>query len=514
MLNKRLNSELRLPRLLELVLDAVIEFTDAERGFLLLDDKSGALSVRLARNIDQRTLEASEFALSRSIAERAAHEGEPIVTIDAQGDARFSGALSVADLRLRSVLAVPLRVKGRVSGTIYVDHRLRRGAFGDEDVALVLDFADQAAIAIENARLLRESRRAQRRAAELAEALAARVDARESELRDLKVELRGSREALGVRYRYDNLIGRTPRMLELQRLLDRVTDTSLSVVIAGESGTGKELVARAIHANGARRDRPFVSESCAAIPETLIESTLFGAVRGAFTGAERDLKGLFEIADGGTLFLDEVGELPLALQPKLLRVLQEREFRPVGGDRTRKVDVRVIVASNRDLARLVEEGRFRQDLFYRLNGVAVELPPLRERREDIPLLIQHFLRKHFEGKEPPTVEPGAVARLCAYGWPGNVRELENEIVRAAALSSGIIGLSDLSPAIAALDGDDLEVLRPDDLHLKRRVERLERTLVREALSRTDGNQTQAAELLGLSRFGLHKKLQRYRIKCQ
>ena len=508
-LNKRLNSELRLSRLLELILDAVIEFTDAERGFLLLANKKGELAVELARNIDQRTLDASEFQVSRSIAERAAREGQPIVTIDAQGDERFSAALSVSDLRLRSVLAVPLRVKGSVSGTIYVDNRLRKSAFGDEDVALVLDFADQAAIAIDNARLLKELRRARTKAEELAAELATRVEKREAEIRDIRVELASSREALQVRYDYQNLIGRTPRMLDLFRLLDRVTETELPVVIYGESGTGKELAARAIHHNGRRRERPFVSENCAAIPETLLESTLFGYMRGAFTGADRDARGLFEIADGGTLFLDEVGEMSPAMQTKLLRVLQDGEFRRIGGERPRKVDVRIIAASNRRLQDLVKEGKFREDLFYRLNVVTVEMPPLRERREDVPLLVDHFLRK--QGETPRKVSADAMARLCGYAWPGNVRELENEIVRSAALAEGAINLADLSPRIIAAAGEETPE-SPDDLRMKARVERLERSLLREALGRASGNQTRAARLLGLSRFGLQKKLKRYRIK--
>jgi transcriptional regulator with GAF, ATPase, and Fis domain/tetratricopeptide (TPR) repeat protein len=511
-LNKRLNSELRLSRLLELILDAVIEFTDAERGFLLLANKKGELAVELARNIDQRTIngpgDASEFQVSRSIAERAAREGQPIVTIDAQGDERFAAALSVSDLRLRSVLAAPLRVKGRVVGTIYVDNRLRKSAFGDQDVALVLDFADQAAIAIDNARLLKELRRARTKAEDLAAELATRVEKREAEIRDIRVELASSREALQVRYDYQNLIGRTPRMLDLFRLLDRVTETELPVVIYGESGTGKELAARAIHHNGRRRELPFVSENCAAIPETLLESTLFGYVRGAFTGADRDARGLFEIADGGTLFLDEVGEMSPAMQTKLLRVLQDGEFRRIGGERPRKVDVRIIAASNRRLQDLVKEGKFREDLFYRLNVVTVEMPPLRERCEDVPLLVDHFLRK--QSGTPKKVSAESMARLCGYAWPGNVRELENEIVRAAALAEGAINLSDLSPRIAAAGEEAPE--SPDDLRMKARVERLERSLLREALGRASGNQTRAARLLGLSRFGLQKKLKRYRIK--
>ncbi|HVT06288.1 MAG TPA: sigma 54-interacting transcriptional regulator, partial [Polyangia bacterium] len=511
-INKRLNSELRLPRLLEMILDTVIELTDAERGFLLLEDEAGELQVKAARNIDQRTLETDELALSRSIARQAAAGGEPVVTIDAAGDDRFRQALSVSDLHLRSVLAVPLLIKGRAAGTIYVDHRLRKGAFDQDDVRLVLDFAEQAAIAVENARLLAELRRRERQIEALNRRLEAELAVRREEISGIKIELRENREALAVRYDYRNIVGRTPKMLELFRLIDRITDTTLPVVIQGESGTGKELVARALHANGPRRDRAFVGENCAAIPETLLESTLFGYVRGAFTGADHDTRGLFEVADGGTLFLDEVGEMSPAMQGKLLRVLQEGEIRRVGSERTRKVDVRIVAATNRDLARMVEEGKFRRDLFFRLNVAAISLPPLRDRREDIPLMVEHFLTKAAarSGRPPKPIDAAAMARLLAYRWPGNVRELENELTRAEALSGDRITAADLSPRVgAAADAGVLPVEDTDSVALKPRVERLERALIREALGRAGNNQTKAAELLGLSRFGLQKKLKRY-----
>jgi transcriptional regulator with GAF, ATPase, and Fis domain len=515
-INKRLNSELRLPRLLELILDTVIELTSAERGFILLADADGALHAEAARNIDQQAIAAgpdADASFSRSIAERAAREGAPIVTLDAAGDQRFEAALSVSHLKLRSVLAVPLQVKGKTVGCVYADHRLRAGAFDDGDVQLVCDLAEQAAIAIENARLLAENERRRREIASLNRELERKVASQAVELGELHKEVRSSRAALAVRYDYDNLVGRTPRMLELFRLLDRVTDTALPVVIYGESGTGKELVARAIHHNGPRRDRPFVSESCAAIPETLLEAALFGHVRGAFTGADSERRGLFEVASGGTLFLDEVGEMSPAMQTKLLRVLQSGEFRRVGGERTQHADVRVLVASNRDLQRLVDEGRFREDLFYRLNVVRVGLPPLRERRDDVPLLVEHFLRKHAEatGGKAKRIARAALARLVGYRWPGNVRELENEVMRAAALGGELIGVDDLSPHVAAGE-PEASIDSPDDLTLHTRVERLERTLVREAMGRSGGNQSHAARLLGLSRFGLQKKLRRYHLE--
>jgi len=475
-INKRLNSDLRLSRVLETIIDTVIELTDAERGFLLLKDSDGKLVVRVARNIDQTTLEGTSSSLSRSIAKQAAESGEPVIAVDAAGDSRFSELLSVSDLHLRSVLAVPLTVKGQVVGTIYVDHRLRKGVFGDDELAMVLDFAEQGAIAIENARMVSELRRREQQVQSLNRRLERELRVQEATLSDVRVELKESRQVAALRYDYRQIVGQSPCMLDLFHVLDRVTDTSLPVVIEGESGTGKELVARAIHFHGPRKERAFVSENCAAIPETLLESALFGHVRGAFTGADREARGLFSIANGGTLFLDEVAEMSPAMQGKLLRVLQEGDFHRVGGERPEKVDVRVLVATNKNLTDMVESGKFRKDLFYRLSGVRLHLPPLRERREDIPLLLRHFLEKAAQptGGAVKTIEPMALAKLCRYGWPGNVRELENEIARAGAFAGASIGLSDLSPHIQT-GQDPSEAVRnePDSLRIKHRVERLE-----------------------------------------
>ena len=514
-INKRLNSDLRLSRVLETIIDTVIELTDAERGFLLLKDGDGELVVKVARNMDQTTLDGTGTSLSRSIAKQAADSGQPMVAVDAAGDSRFSELLSVSDLHLRSVLAVPLTVKGQVVGTIYVDHRLRKGVFGDDELAMVLDFADQGAIAIENARVVSELRRREQQVQSLNRRLERELKVQEAALSDARVELKESRQAAALRYDYRQIVGQSPCMLDLFRILDRVTDTSLPVVIEGESGTGKELVARAIHFHGSRKERAFVSENCAAIPETLLESALFGHVRGAFTGADRETRGLFAIANGGTLFLDEVAEMSPAMQGKLLRVLQDGEFHRVGaGERPEKVDVRVLVATNKSLTDMVENGKFRKDLFYRLSVVRLHLPPLRERREDIPLLLRHFLEKAAQqaGTVAKTIDPTALAKLCRYGWPGNVRELENEIARAGAFAGAVVGISDLSAHIQT-GQDASETIRnePDSLRIRQRVERLERQLIREAMGRSQGNQTKASALLGLSRFGLQKKLRRYNL---
>jgi serine/threonine-protein kinase PknK len=513
-INKRLNSDLRLARVLEAVIDTAIEMTDAERGFLLLKDGTGELVVKVARNIDQTTLDAPDFVLSRSIAKQAAETGQAVVTVDAAGDRRFREAASVSDLHLRSVLAVPLSVKGNVVGTIYVDHRLRKGVFDDQAQAMVIDFAEQGAIAIENARLVSELRRRENQVQSLNRRLEHELRVQGQALQGVREELKESRQVAALRYDYHQIVGQTPRMLDLFHLLDRVTDTALPVVIEGESGTGKELVARAIHFNGSRRDRPFVSENCAAIPETLLESALFGHVKGAFTGADREARGLFAVADGGTLFLDEVAEMSPAMQGKLLRVLQDGEFHRVGGERPQKVNVRVLVATNKDLERLMEQGKFRQDLYFRVSVVRLVLPPLRDRSEDVPLLVQHFLQKAAaaSGTAIKSVDASALTRLCGYRWPGNVRELENEITRAAAFSGAVVTVADLSPQVRA--GSDPTAALADDrdgIRLRPRVERLERTLIREAMTKCGGNQTKAAKSLGLSRFGLQKKLRRYRI---
>jgi transcriptional regulator with GAF, ATPase, and Fis domain len=513
-INKRLNSDLRLSRVLEAVIDTAIEMTDAERGFLLLKDGSGELVVKVARNIDQTTLDAPDFVLSRSIAKQAAETGQAVVTVDAAGDRRFRESASVSDLHLRSVLAVPLSVKGNVVGTIYVDHRLRKGVFDDEAQAMVVDFAEQGAIAIENARLVSELRRRENQVNSLNRRLEHELHVQAQALQGVREELKESRQVAALRYDYHQIVGQTPRMLDLFHLLDRVTDTTLPVVIAGESGTGKELVARAIHFNGPRRERPFVSENCAAIPETLLETTLFGHVKGAFTGADREARGLFAVADGGTLFLDEIAEMSPAMQGKLLRVLQDGEFHRVGGERSQKVNVRVLVATNKDLERLVEQGKFRQDLFFRISVVRLLLPPLRERSEDIPLLVLHFMQKAAAASATAvkSVEPSALVKLCSYRWPGNVRELENEVTRAAAFSGAVVSVADLSPHVRA--GSDGLAASSDDrdgTRMRPRVERLERTLIREAMTSCAGNQTKAAKALGLSRFGLQKKLRRYHI---
>ena len=335
------------------------------------------------------------------------------------------------------------------------------------------------------------------------------------EQRRLKSENAYLRSQLEDRYRIDGLVGQSRIMRELFQLLETVAATSSTVLITGETGTGKELAARAIHHNSPRRANRFVALNCSAIPETLLEAELFGHVRGAFTGAVGARQGRLEQAHKGTLFLDEVGTMSPALQSKLLRVLQEREFERVGDSHTVRIDVRVIAATHSDLAKMVAEGTFREDLYYRLNVIPVQLPPLRDRREDIPLLVQHFLQKLSadSGRTTVTISQDALRRLMSYHWPGNIRQLENAVERALAFSQGRtqIDVHDLTTDIqqqpAAADSSD--VWFPDDgLDFARYIETVELSLIRRSLERTQGNKRQAAKLLNLKRTTLIEKLKR------
>ncbi|MDP3275420.1 MAG: sigma 54-interacting transcriptional regulator [Deltaproteobacteria bacterium] len=500
-ITREINGEMRLRPLLERVMDAVVELTGGARGFLLLSGPDGSQRVRTARNMGGRELAPGEGSPSRSIADRVAKTGEAIVTIDAANDQRLTAFESVAAMQLRSVLAVPLVIHGVSSGTVYVDDQLRPGAFSDDAIQVASEFAEIAAVAIHNARSAAKLRRALRKSERLARALATRVQTQDVELEATRRALSSEHEPSG---RYDAIVGRGAAMKKLLSLCDRVASTGVSVLLLGESGTGKELIARALHHNSPRAKRPFVAINCAAVTETLLESELFGHLRGAFTGADRARQGLFEVADGGTLFLDEVGEMSAGMQSRLLRVLQDGEVRPVGGTLSRKVDVRVIAATLRDLPKLVESGQFREDLYYRLAVLTVELPPLRARGEDIPTLVSHLLHKHQRAEIK--VDRRAMQRLVNYRWPGNIRQLENELLRASLLCDGVIRESDLDPRLLQTITEPRE--SDVTMDLRTAVEDIERRVAQRALSRFHGNQTKAAQAMGLSRFGLQKLLKR------
>jgi DNA-binding NtrC family response regulator len=337
------------------------------------------------------------------------------------------------------------------------------------------------------------------------------------EQRRLKSENAYLRAQLEERYRFEGIIGKSRPMTRLFQLLETVAGTNSTILITGDTGTGKEIIARAIHHNSPRRMHRFVALNCSAIPETLLEAELFGHVRGAFTGAIGNRQGRLEQAHKGTLFLDEVGTMSVALQMKLLRVLQEREFERVGDSHTTKVDVRVIAATNADLGRLVAEGHFREDLFYRLNVIPVQLPPLRDRKEDIPLLVQHFLEKFHDtgaaGRPPPTVSQEAMRRLMAYQWPGNVRQLENAIERASAFSAGRaqFDVADLPPEVQEAQQPAIasSITLPDEgIDLGRFMANVEREFIERSLARTGGNKGRAARLLNVKRTTLVEKIKR------
>ncbi len=325
------------------------------------------------------------------------------------------------------------------------------------------------------------------------------------------------RKSLQERYSFKNIIGKSAPMQQIFDLITQVGPTRSTILIHGESGTGKELVAKAVHAASTRAEAPFVAVNCGNIPPDLLESEIFGHVRGAYTGATSSKKGLFEVADGGSLFLDEVATISMEIQAKLLRVIQEREFRRLGGLENIKVDVRIIAATNVDLQKAVGEGTFREDLFYRLNVIAIKIPPLRERSEDIPLLVEHFIRKFAEEneREPCTLDAAALKTLLDYDWPGNVRELENVIERAVVLSPGKVISADVFPKnLTASPADSTLRFPGDGLPLKERVANYEKALIVAALEKTDWNQKKAAQLLAVNATTLSEKLKRLHIKTR
>jgi Nif-specific regulatory protein len=461
------------------LLDLIFEVVPAGRGAILLSDGDG----QEFNSLYARTRQGGQPQLvrvSRTIARKVIKENVAILGVDVSASGNFRDVESLVASNVRSLVCVPLSVFQRMIGCIYLDSTSAANRFQEEHLQLMAGVAGVSAVALDNAR---------------------RLQWLEQENQRLTTEIRQDQ----------SLVGEGARMKEIFQFLARVAPTESTVLIEGESGTGKELVAKALHRNSPRASKPFVAINCAAIPETLLEDDLFGHERGAFTGAASQKKGRLEVADGGVVFLDEIGELAPTLQVKLLRVLQEREFERVGGTHPIKVNIRLIAATNRELDEAVRKGEFRQDLYYRLAVVKMTMPPLRERREDIPMLTRHFVQKHAmrcRVKARPIARE-AMAALVNYEWPGNVRELENAIERALVMgSTDMVLLEDLPESL--LEQNAPEEITEGKYHGS--VKELKKQLILDAVEQTGGNYVEAAGILGVHPNYLHRLIRNLGLK--
>ncbi len=462
--SETLNSVRGLAALQHKVLEAVLETSSADRAAILLTEQ-GTNGFSSAIGWDRRLGPNQPIQVSQTILNQVLGENLAVLCNDVPGDQALREAESLLAPRVRSVLSVPLEVQDKVLGALYLDTSSQNVRFDAELLQLVTALGNIAALAIENA----------------------------SHVERLGDENRRLQQEINIQH---SMVGESQRMREVYQFVSRVAARESTVLIQGESGTGKELVARAIHKNSGRADRPFVAINCAAIVDTLLESELFGHERGAFTGAVGQKKGKLEIAEGGTVFLDEVGELAAPLQAKLLRVLQEREFERVGSTRPIKLDIRLIAATNVDLNEASHAGKFRQDLYYRLNVVSLEVPPLRTRPEDIPLLAAFFTARYSEkvNRRVAGISPKARACLLRYPWPGNVRELENAIERAVVLgSTELILPEDLPDSILEETASSEEPITA----LHEGIREAKKKLIEQAIEQANGNYTEAAGILGV-----------------
>jgi len=462
--SKRLNLVHGPAALQQNVLEAVLEISSADRAAILLTEE-GTEGFTSVIGWDRKLGPNQPIQVSQTILNQVIEENLAVLCNDVLSDETFREAESLLAPRVRSVLAVPLEVHDKLLGVLYLDATSPGARFDSELLQLVTALGNVAALAIENA----------------------------CHLERLGDENRRLQQELNIQH---SMVGESERMRAVYQFVSRVAPRESTVLIQGESGTGKELVARAVHSNSGRKDRPFVAINCAAIVDTLLESELFGHEKGAFTGAVGQKKGKLETAEGGTVFLDEVGELAAPLQAKLLRVLQEREFERVGGTRPIKLDIRLIAATNVDLNEASRAGKFRQDLYYRLNVVSIEVPPLRDRPEDIPLLAAYFTARYSEkvNRRVAGISPKARACLLRYPWPGNVRELENAIERAVVLgSTELILPEDLPDSIleeTASAGEPVTALHDGIREAKKKI-------IEQAIEQANGNYTDAAGLLGV-----------------
>ena|GEM_PF-453764 len=492
MVSRVLDCGLDLEKILEVSLKLVVDVTGAERGIILLKEPGGFLRPRCAHAIPYEELEGKAHAVSYTLVRQVAKSGQPVLIRSTALDANVRDQPSVIELSLKSILCAPIALKEEVIGVFYLDTTALDREFTEEHLSLLMAFARKIGSPLQASCLHQ-------------------WHAEETRM------LRRALDDLGTKYSYDQIVGISKPMQDMFKLLDKITPTQFPVLIHGESGTGKELVARAIHFNGPRKGKPFVAENCAALPETLLESELFGHVKGAFTGADRDKKGLFELASGGTLLLDEVGDMGPEMQKALLRVLQEGEIRPVGGKGSVKVDVRIIAATHRKLDEMVKEGKFREDLFYRLNVIGISIPPLRDRREDIPYLVHHFLETYSKGTAHPErkIERGAMEAMVAYEWPGNIRELENEVKKLIAMGEEVIGPDQLSPQIrkgAAPPKERTGTRVSKRIAPRATLEDIEKDAILQSLKEHEWNVRATARALGIDRMALTRRMEKYGIE--
>jgi len=461
-----------LERLLERLMDEVIEVSRADKGFLILMD-GGELRVKVARNVARENIEDAVERVSDSIVAKVVKSHKPLILSDALGDPEFKASESVVNLKLLSVMCVPLMHKGELFGVIYLGNDRLVNRFEPQSLETLTIFASQASLLLQNAMLVNE----------------------------LKLDNTELRKKLEDQH-YGDIVGACPGMREVYKRIDKISATDIGVLITGETGTGKELIAREIHRRSPRTKGPFITINCGAIPENLLESELFGHVKGAFTGAVATRPGRFQAAIGGTLFLDEIGEMPLQLQVKLLRALQEKVVYKVGDTRGEAVDIRVVAATNKVLEDEVKKGTFREDLYYRLNVVTLKLPPLRERGEDIVVLAKYFLQKSSReyGSKIKGFTPGAVIAMKKYAWPGNIRELENRIKKAVVLADkALLGPDDLD-----LHPENLEPVLP----LAQAKEEFQKRYINEVLERNNGNRTKTAKDLGVDPRTIFRHLEK------
>ena len=473
---KSVNSILEPTELLERVLEIAMSRLSAERGFVILSnpDSENGYEVTVVKNFSSPKT-TSEIAASSSVIKNVLTSGEALLTFDAQNDERFDSSTSIIAQKILSIICIPLQTGNRTFGAVYLDSSKMLKEFTEESLKFLTIVGNLAGIAIENAK-------------------------RYTELQKQNERLKNEAE---VTHLFSSMVGTSKKWVSALEIARRVLDIDVAVLITGESGTGKELVARAIHDNGSRKAFPFVAVNCSAIPESLIESELFGYAKGAFTGASSTKKGLVEVADCGTLFLDEISDLPYLLQPKLLRLLQEKEYRRIGDTVNRSANIRVLAATSRNLSDEVKNGKMREDLYFRLNVVGIHLPPLRERKDDIPLLAKHFLQQTVKMFKRPveSIHPDAMQLLLNNQWRGNVREFQNAIERAVVLCNGTqLTVNDFIVGVHKSDS-----VRPVSMTL----EEMEQQLIEATLEEMDGNRRRTAEKLGVSLRWLQYRLKEW-----